>query len=262
MAQARLLPARFLDPRPASESHRAPLEASAALPAADLADRAYELPPPGEAIRVLNLAGADEAVSTLDRMGRRAERETQIPPLAPPNHRYRLWRPNPFLHEVASEVRPGRALDLGCGTGRDAVALAAEGWRVVGVDRLPDAIECARTLAQRYLPEGGPAWHVADLERESLPEGPYELVCLLFFIRRPLLARLPDLLAPGGIVVIEAFTPTHRDRTGRPRSREHTLSQQEAAELLPGLEIRRADEGDHEGRHTLRLVASSCPRTD
>jgi SAM-dependent methyltransferase len=43
---------------------------------------------------------------------------------------------------------PGRALDLGCGTGRDAVHLASRGWTVTAVDAVPQALDAARRRAE------------------------------------------------------------------------------------------------------------------
>jgi SAM-dependent methyltransferase len=55
--------------------------------------------------------------------------------------------PRPELEEVIRDRPPGRALDLGCGPGRDAIALARHGWEVVGVDFAPEAIAKARERA-------------------------------------------------------------------------------------------------------------------
>jgi SAM-dependent methyltransferase len=46
-------------------------------------------------------------------------------------------------------LRPGRALDLGCGTGRNAIYLARHGWQVTGVDMIERALETARRAAER-----------------------------------------------------------------------------------------------------------------
>jgi SAM-dependent methyltransferase len=53
--------------------------------------------------------------------------------------------PQPVV-ELAEELAasPGQALDVGCGTGRDAVYLSGRGWMVTGVDSVPRAIERAR----------------------------------------------------------------------------------------------------------------------
>jgi SAM-dependent methyltransferase len=70
--------------------------------------------------------------------------------------------------ELADQIStPGRALDVGCGTGRDAVFLAKRGWKVTGIDGVPQAIESARNRASG---EGVDAqWIVGDVTKlESL----------------------------------------------------------------------------------------------
>jgi SAM-dependent methyltransferase len=66
-----------------------------------------------------------------------------------------------------------RAIDLGCGSGREAVYLAAQGWQVVAVDRLPEALQRGRDLQRRYAPDSPPIqWVCADLERSDWqPDG-------------------------------------------------------------------------------------------
>jgi SAM-dependent methyltransferase len=51
------------------------------------------------------------------------------------------------LVEGPDALRPGRALDIGCGTGTDSVYLAAHGWDVTGVDMVPQALAAARRRA-------------------------------------------------------------------------------------------------------------------
>lgn len=50
--------------------------------------------------------------------------------------------------EAGTEPPYGRALDLGCGTGRWSILLARRGWEVVGVDVVPKAIDAARRRAR------------------------------------------------------------------------------------------------------------------
>jgi SAM-dependent methyltransferase len=51
------------------------------------------------------------------------------------------------LVEGPAALAPGRALDLGCGTGTDSIYLAQHGWRVTGVDMVPEALAIARRNA-------------------------------------------------------------------------------------------------------------------
>jgi 2-polyprenyl-3-methyl-5-hydroxy-6-metoxy-1,4-benzoquinol methylase len=55
----------------------------------------------------------------------------------------------PEVMEFIDRTPPGRALDLGCGTGTNAVTLARHGWRVTGVDFIPKAVLAARAKAAR-----------------------------------------------------------------------------------------------------------------
>ena len=52
--------------------------------------------------------------------------------------------PPPEVMAFAATLSAGRALDLGCGSGRASIYLARRGWQVDGVDFIPDAIELAR----------------------------------------------------------------------------------------------------------------------
>ena len=51
------------------------------------------------------------------------------------------------LVEGLHALSPGRALDLGCGTGTDSIYLAKHGWDVTGVDMVPEALALARRNA-------------------------------------------------------------------------------------------------------------------
>jgi 2-polyprenyl-3-methyl-5-hydroxy-6-metoxy-1,4-benzoquinol methylase len=85
--------------------------------------------------------------------------------------------PNRFLVAEVSGLPPGRALDVACGAGRNAVWLAERGWSVTGVDFSDVALENARQLAE----ERGVAveWVDGDL-RNWQPPGEYDLVAVLY----------------------------------------------------------------------------------
>src|SRR2546429_2190646 len=63
----------------------------------------------------------------------------------------RTWQP---LLDGPSAPAPGRALDVGCGSGRDAVYLAKQGWQVTGVDSGEAGLSAARPRAQQGGREG------------------------------------------------------------------------------------------------------------
>ncbi len=90
-----------------------------------------------------------------------------------------VWtaQPNRFLVEQVAGLRPGTALDLACGEGRNTVWLAGRGWEVTGVDFSATALAKARRLAKRA---GVTArWeHLDVLDRR--PGRTYDLVVLAY----------------------------------------------------------------------------------
>ena len=119
------------------------------------------------------------------------------------------WRP---LLERPDPPAPGRALDVGCGSGRDAVYLAKRGWRVTAVDSVGKALTSAK---QRAAEEGVEVqWvtgDVAQLARLGLEPGYdllYDLGCIHGLpdaARRGAAAGLTQLARPGATLLIVAF---------------------------------------------------------
>lgn len=128
-----------------------------------------------------------------------------------------MWsgRPNPQLVAEAAELAPGRALDVGCGEGADAVWLAQRGWQVTAVDIADTALrraaghaaEAGADVADRIT------WTRADLREQPPAEGRYDLVSAQFMhlpgdTRRPLFARLAAAVTPGGTLLIVGHHPS------------------------------------------------------
>jgi SAM-dependent methyltransferase len=76
--------------------------------------------------------------------------------------------PEPVVELTGTYASPGRALDLGCGTGRDAVYLAGLGWTVTAVDGVPQALDAARARARDAHVDV--RWVLGDVTRLSTPE--------------------------------------------------------------------------------------------
>lgn len=155
--------------------------------------------------------------------------------------------PNQFLAEEVADLAPGRALDLACGEGRNALWLAEQGWQVTGTDFSPVAIDKARQRAERQGLEV--AFHVADAT-DPAPGGPYDLV-IVFYLqlvaeqRRGAHRNAAGALAPGGTLIIVGHDRDNLDRgVGGPSSPEVLLSVDGVLADLEGtgLEVERAEQ--------------------
>ena len=115
--------------------------------------------------------------------------------------------PNQFLEEEAADLAPGRALDVACGEGRNALWLAEQGWRATGVDFSSVAIEKARTLAtERGLDA---EWVVADVTTWEPNHHGFDLVVVLYLQlaaaeRAAAYSRAAQAVAPGGTLLVVA----------------------------------------------------------
>jgi len=113
--------------------------------------------------------------------------------------------PNGALVAEVAELRPGRALDVGCGEGADAVWLAHQGWEVTALDVSRVALDRA---AQHARQAGADVrWVHAGLAEAHLPEGAFDLVSAQY----PALLRTPGddaeralltAVAPGGTLLV------------------------------------------------------------
>ncbi|GIF46092.1 methyltransferase family protein [Asanoa ferruginea] len=112
-------------------------------------------------------------------------------------------RPNGVLVAEVTDLPPGRALDVGCGEGGDALWLAARGWQVTGIDISRTALSRA-AAADRT---GRAVWTRVDLTREAPPAGPFDLVSAQYvpLPHQPDHAAVRALLsavAPGGTLLV------------------------------------------------------------
>ncbi|GIU87432.1 MAG: hypothetical protein KatS3mg009_1947 [Acidimicrobiia bacterium] len=159
-----------------------------------------------------------------------------------------VWglEPNRFVAAECADLPPGRALDLACGEGRNAVWLAARGWRVTGVDFSPVAIDKARRLARDQGVDAD--FLVADLRGyEPAPRG-HDLVLLAYLQvpdedRRVILPRAAAAVAPGGVFLLVAHdrrNVTHG--TGGPQDPRVCYDAGDVVALLGDLVVERAGE--------------------
>ena len=120
-----------------------------------------------------------------------------------------VWtaEPNRFLVAETETLTPGRAIDLACGEGRNAIWLAERGWQAVGTDFSEVGLQKARELANgRGV---NVEWVAADLLDYRPDPRAFDLV-LAFYLqvpaaeRRPILQAAAEAVAPGGTFLLVA----------------------------------------------------------
>jgi SAM-dependent methyltransferase len=160
--------------------------------------------------------------------------------------------PNEFLAANAGRIPVGPALSLGEGEGRNAAFLAGLGHRVVAVDQS----EVGLAKAKRLAAERGLTIETvcADLATFTIEPGAWAGIVSVFChlprrIRRPLYAAVVRGLQPGGVLVLEAYTPEQLSRgTGGPKDPDMLPTLSDLTAELAGLEFVHARELDREVR--------------
>jgi hypothetical protein len=174
--------------------------------------------------------------------------------------------PSPLVSEqlaaLRSAARRGPIVELACGRGRIACAVAAHGLAVVGIDRdagaLRELAATARERALRVTPVR------ADLETgHGLPLQPGGCGALLVFryLHRPLTRAIAEALAPGGPLLYETFTIHQKDLPYGPSRPEFLLREGELPRLFGGLDIESCWEGWSDGERPLALARLVARRT-
>ena len=179
-----------------------PVLDSVHIPLANLEERIFELPPKFEEVLVADVEALSipckELLESKGRIVRIAF--DWLPGIPTPG---RLWKPNSFVEEYATSNKPGKCLDLGCGSGRDSVFLAGCGWSVTALDHLPDALLRGRSLALQHGVEVD--WIERSLRQGLADLGRFDLILLMFAPFAAILSDIHNHLSPAGIAVIETF---------------------------------------------------------
>jgi SAM-dependent methyltransferase len=159
---------------------------------------------------------------------------------------------------------PCRALDLACGSGRNALALAEVGYEVDAVDISVEGIERGRRAARaRNLKIN---WLLADLDRGLPVTETYDLIVMIRYLDLALLEAAIGSLNSGGRVVAEVHLDTgeSRGRLSGPRNPAFLVTPGALVSVCAGLEVIYQEEGrvaTPEGR-TAALARIIARRSD
>ena len=122
---------------------------------------------------------------------------------------------NRFLMDEASDLRAGRALDLGSGEGRNAIWLAKRGWHVTAVDFSDVALEKARRMASTMGLDV--EWIEADLRTYSPAQRAFDLVVIVYIhlpaaVRRDVIRHGAEAVAVGGTLLVIGHDRSNLER--------------------------------------------------
>jgi hypothetical protein len=164
--------------------------------------------------------------------------------------------PNDHLAESMSHLPRGPVLSLAEGQGRNATALALAGFDVLGVDQSSVGLERARALAAEH--GVSIRTEVADLATFVIEPGAWAGIVSIFChlpeaLRRQVHAACVAGLQPGGVFILEAYTPAQlAHQTGGPKDVAMLPTLAGLKEELAGLEwivAREVEREIHEGKY-------------
>ena len=152
--------------------------------------------------------------------------------------------PDRVLQLETEDLRPGHALDLGCGNGANALALAAAGWQVTGIDCSAHAIALARQaarargLAARFICREFDGWR---------PDPCFDLVISTYALPagvagQAVLRVAAQALRPGGILLVAEWDRSMSSEWGV--SPEEFVTVAELSSAVPELDIEKAEVRD------------------
>ncbi len=130
----------------------------------------------------------------------------------------------------------GRALEVACGLGDNALLLARRGLAVTAWDISPVAIE---RLRRRAVEDGlAVAAEVRDVEAAAWPLAAFDVIVVSRFLSRGLCPRIQAALKPGGLLYYQTFIRARVDAGRGPSNPAYRLAENELLRLFPGLIVR------------------------
>ena len=154
----------------------------------------------------------------------------------------RLWKPAKvvelFVDQYAGLCVNKKGLDLACGSGRDSVYMAANGWSMTSVDYSESALERLQALAETNRQRVNVK--KIDLQRDPLKldrlREQYSAVVVIRYLHRELFEQLRSLIAPKGFIIYQTFL-TGCEQFGSPKNPRFLLKSGELAELFSDFKI-------------------------
>ncbi len=113
--------------------------------------------------------------------------------------------PSPLLTQFISEAPAKRALDIACGTGRNTLYLAAQGFEVDALDISAVALQELTQHMEKVTDLASIHTQLVDLDTYTPPLSSYDLIIQTNFLDRRLIPLLASSLTKGGLLIIETY---------------------------------------------------------
>lgn len=254
-------PERILDVRPEEDFLRGHLRGAYNVPWAEIASRGFELPTRSTPLTVCcaesEFAEIQEWFTSRHKPWNATvvaiDGEGELPEMGRSTPGHFLFSASPLMQDsdelldtLRDSMEVPKALDVGCGSGREAIWLATRGWEVFALDRDARGLERLANLAQRQgcpercrtlcctLESTGDL--LAAIDRES--QDSFQLVMVNRHLHRATLKEMVQLLAPGGLLLFHTFM----EGCSHPKDPEHLLRPGELRATFAELEVLRDEE--------------------
>lgn len=162
-----------------------------------------------------------------------------------------------MLIEYLPLLPKGKALDVAMGKGRNALCLASNGFKVIGLEKDRESIDACLTEAKRLgVHVEARCVDLEDLESFQIEKSAYDVVICFYYLQRNLIPSMKEALKPGGFLIYETFLIDQHLKTGHPRHREYCFEHNELLHLFSDFRVIFYREGqDTKGTYKASLVA-------
>lgn len=147
---------------------------------------------------------------------------------------YQKNNPVTLLQDWLPRFPVGKALDVACGPGRNAILMAGAGHQVDAIDISPEGLKQGKQLAESQGLSIN--WVEHDFDQPYAFDADYDLIVVMWYVNLPLITRLCKCLAPGGYLLCQEHLFTDQEVIG-PRSSSFRVAPGELREAVSGLNV-------------------------
>ncbi len=246
--------ASLLDLRPKNSFGKCHILNSTNIPLSELIERIHELPSNSQPINLLGYQA--ELISAMDILEKRgyhinaqqAVEDEQLLSIKDGHYVITgedskpLWKPakvvESFVQKYADLCEDKIGLDLACGSGRDSVYMALNGWSMTSVDHSRNALDRLQQLAK--INQQSVRSRQLDLEQNFSEirsmNCSYSAIVVVRYLHRPILDQLRSLIAPKGFIIYQTFL-RGSEQFGSPKNPRYLLEDGELANRFSDFKI-------------------------